>query len=417
MTGQLAKALAATLEEGGSPKERERKVLDFWQERGVFKASLRPKNKGKKAKSKGTFVFYEGPPSANGLPGLHHVLGRTIKDIFCRYKTMQGYIVPRRAGWDAHGLPIELEVEKQLGITKKDIGQKVSVEAYNKACRKAVMRYKDAWDGVTRAIGFWLDLDKPYVTCDRAYVESVWSLLARLYERDLLYKGTSIQPYSPAAGTSLSQHELNQPGCYKEVKDLSLTVQFKVKGSEATYFLSWTTTPWTLPANNALAVGKDIRYAKVRTLNPYTFEEVYVILAEDCLPTYFAPDGAGKPIDKEAYQETKSLPYEVTDRCKGRDLMGMEYEQLMPYVPLQAPALRVYAGDFVTTKEGTGVVHIASTFGADDHRLSKEYNLPEVRVVRDGKSVPIVDEEGRFVREITDFSGRYVKAAYGKKSP
>ena len=396
-----------------SPRAREAKVLDFWDRKNVFKRSLKARLKGKRMAK--PFVFYEGPPSANGLPGAHHILGRAIKDTFCRYKAMTGFYVPRRAGWDAHGLPIELAVEQQLGITKRDIGHSISIKAYNEACRAAVTKYKKEWDKLTKDIGFWLDLDAPYITYDRQYIETVWQLLSRLYKKKLLYEGYSIQPYSPAAGTSLSQHELNQPGCYKEVKDLSIVVQFKIKDRTNEYFLSWTTTPWTLPANNALAVGSDVEYVRIQTINPYTFVPVVVILAARRMTTYFPPEGESKPITADFYKEHKVLPYKIIDRCKGSDLVGISYEQLMPYIPIRSPALQVYAGDFVTSEEGTGVVHIASTFGADDYALSKKECLPEVLVSRDGKTVPIVDESGRFVDEVVDFSGRYVKAAYGEQ--
>ena len=398
-----------------SLREREEEVLRFWEEKKIFQKATNRKRKGKggKVEEREDFIFYEGPPSANGLPGIHHVLGRTLKDVFCRYQTMMGKRVMRRAGWDAHGLPIELEVEKQLGITKEDIGRKVSVEQYNSACRRAVTKYKKEWDTLTRRIGFWLDLEKPYATHDKDYIETVWSLLAHLYRKGLLYKGHAIQPYSPAAGTSLSNHELNQPGCYKEVKDLSLVAQFKVKDTENDYLLAWTTTPWTLPANNALAVGTKLSYVKVRTLNPYTLQPIQVFLAKERLSAYFSPEGEGKPITEASHQADACLPYEIMGHYTGADLVGMSYEQLMPYIPLSAPALRVYAADFVTTREGTGIVHIAGTFGADDYKLCSRHGIPNVLVERAGKKAPIVDEQGRFVPEISDFAGRYVKAAYG----
>ncbi|MDN5201999.1 isoleucine--tRNA ligase [Fulvivirgaceae bacterium BMA10] len=383
-------------------------VLSFWKENGIFEKSIEIR------KGKPTFTFYEGPPSANGTPGIHHVMARAIKDLFCRYKTLKGFQVKRKGGWDTHGLPVELQVEKELGITKEDIGKKISVEEYNRKCKEAVMKFKDEWDDMTEKIGYWVDLDDPYITFDKKYMESIWYLLKKFYDNDLLYKGYTIQPYSPAAGTGLSSHELNQPGCYKMVKDTSITAQFKIKGSDNDYFLAWTTTPWTLPANSALAIGKNIDYVKVRTFNPYTFEPVNVILAKDRISAYFS--SKAKDLKVEAYQAgDKLIPYEVIETYKGSDLVGMEYEQLLPYVPLPHPAFTVVIGDYVTTEDGTGIVHISKTFGADDYRTCVQNGIPGILVKdEEGKDVPIVDKKGRFVKEITDFAGMYVKNYEGK---
>lgn len=377
-----------------------KEVLDFWEQHDIFHKSISTREGAK------SYVFYEGPPSANGSPGIHHVMARTIKDVFCRYKTLKGYVVKRKGGWDTHGLPVELQVEKELGITKEDIGTKISVEEYNDRCKEAVMKYKDRWDDLTVKMGYWLDLDDPYITFDSDYIETVWYLLKRLFDQGYLYKGYTIQPYSPAAGTGLSSHELNQPGTYKDVKDTSIVAQFKIRGTENDYFLAWTTTPWTLPANSALAVGENINYVKIATLNPYTHERINVILAEDRVGGYFDPKGEGLPMESDS----KVTPWEVTDRLKGKDLVGMDYEQLLPYIPLEKPAFTVVAGDFVTTEDGTGIVHISKTFGADDYRVSVKNNIPGVLVKDDeGNDVPIVDREGKFVSEITDFAGMYVK--------
>ena len=356
------------------------------------------------------YVFYEGPPSANGPPGLHHLLARTLKDIFCRYKTQQGYRVTRRAGWDTHGLPIELQVEKELGITKEDIGRSISICDYNLKCREAVLRYTTAWEEMTEKMGFWIDMQKAYRTSDSSYVESVWWLLGQLYERDLLYKSYSIQPYSPAAGTALSQHELNQPGCYREVKDFSITAQFKLLDSEKSYFLAWTTTPWTLPANSALAVGKDIVYAEVESCNRYSGEVLRVWLAADCLGRYFEEEGRDKPLSYRPGSQ-QPLPYKVLRYLKGSELQGWCYAQLMPYVPLPSPAFQVFCADFVNTEEGTGIVHISRAFGEDDNRLCAAEGIPGVFVKDEkGQEKPIVDTQGRFVEEISDFAGMPVKA-------
>ena len=383
-------------------------MLSHWKKNNIFEASLKNREGHK------DFTFYEGPPSANGTPGIHHVMARAVKDIFCRYKTLKGFKVERKGGWDTHGLPVELQVEKQLGITKEDIGKKISVEEYNQKCREAVMQYKGEWDDLTEKMGFWVDLDDPYITFDRKYMETLWYLLKKFYDKGLLYKGYTIQPYSPAAGTGLSSHELNQPGAYKDVKDTSLVAQFKIKGSENDYFLAWTTTPWTLPANNSLAVGEYINYVKVRTFNQYTYKPVNVILAADLVSKYF--DAKAEDLDFDDYKEgDKLIPWRIVESYKGRDLVGMEYEQLLPYVPLSAPALTVLAGDFVSIEDGTGIVHLAKTFGADDYRVSVKYNVPGVLVKdENGNEVPIVDKQGRFVSEITDFAGMYVKNYTGE---
>lgn len=363
-------------------------ILEFWDKNKVFERSV-SNREGSPA-----FTFYEGPPSANGTPGIHHVMARTVKDLVLRYKTLQGFQVKRKGGWDTHGLPVELQVEKQLGITKDDIGKKISIEEYNRKCRETVMMYKDQWDDLTVKMGFWVDLDNPYITYKKEYVESLWWLLKQLYDKKLLYKGYTIQPYSPSDGTGLSSHELNQPGCYKEVKDTSIVAQFKVKKDEQSnkffgendlYILAWTTTPWTLPSNTALVVGNNIDYVRVTTKNKYTNKPVDVILAADRFATYFT-------------NETPSQKF------KGKDLVGVQYEQLMPYVqPLYdaGKAFRVVNGDFVTTEDGTGIVHSSPTFGADDFRVSKQNGIPPI-TVRDqaGNEVPTVDKKGKFISQV-----------------
>jgi isoleucyl-tRNA synthetase len=378
-------------------------ILAYWKENRIFEKSVEIRAMAPR------FTFYEGPPSANGTPGIHHVMGRTVKDIFCRYKTLRGYRVGRKGGWDTHGLPVELQVEKELGITKEDIGQRISVEDYNLKCREAVMKFKREWDELTEIMGFWLDLSDPYITFDRDYMETLWYLLKKLYEKGLLYRGYTIQPYSPAAGTGLSSHELNQPGCYRDVKDSSVVAQFRISGKEDEYFLAWTTTPWTLPANNSLAVGENIRYVRIRTFNPYTYQPVRVILARDRVAAWF--NAAAENLDFDAYKPgDKLIPWRAEKEFRGRELEGIKYEQLLPYVPLPEPALRVIIGDFVTTEDGTGIVHVAKTFGADDFRISVKYGIPGVMVKDEkGNEVPIVDRQGRFVKEITDFAGMYVK--------
>ncbi len=378
-------------------------VLAYWNENDIFQKSIISRE------GKDPFTFYEGPPSANGTPGIHHVMARAVKDIFCRYKTLKGFQVKRKGGWDTHGLPVELQVEKELGISKEDIGKKISVEEYNQKCREAVMKFKDQWDDLTLQMGYWVDLDDPYITFEKNYMESIWHLLKKFHDQGLLYKGYTIQPYSPGAGTGLSSHELNQPGCYKIIKDTSIVAQFKIKNTENDYFLAWTTTPWTLPANSALAVGEKINYVKVRTFNPYTFLPVNVILAKDRLSTFF--DEKAKALSFDAYKpEDKLIPFEVIAAYTGKELAGTSYEQLMPYVPLPHPAFTVVVGDFVSTEDGTGIVHISKTFGADDYRVSVQNNIPGVLVKDDeGNEMPIVDKQGRFVKEITDFAGMYVK--------
>ena len=378
-------------------------VLSFWQENDIFRQSI------ERREGCPTFTFYEGPPSANGSPGIHHVMARTIKDIFCRYQTLKGYQVKRKGGWDTHGLPVELQVEKQLGITKEDIGEKISIEEYNQRCREAVMKFKGEWDDLTQRMGYWVDLEDPYITFERDYMESLWHLLKQFYDQGLIYKGYTIQPYSPAAGTGLSSHELNMPGTYKDVKDTSVTAQFKIKGTENDYLLAWTTTPWTLPANSAIAVGADIDYVKVRTFNPYTYAPVNVILARDRMEGYFNPKA--KNVKLVDYQPgDKLIPYEVVDTMKGSDLEGTKYEQLMPYVPLPNPAFTVVSADFVTTEDGAGLVHLAKTFGSDDFRTLEKLGVPAVLVKdENGNPAPIVNKQGRFVKEITDFAGMPVK--------
>ena len=383
-------------------------ILSHWKNNNIFEASLKNREGHKE------FTFYEGPPSANGTPGIHHVISRAVKDIFCRYKTLKGFKVERKGGWDTHGLPVELQVEKQLGITKEDIGKKISVEEYNQKCREAVMQFKSEWDDLTEKMGYWVDLDDPYITFDRKYMETLWSLLKKFYDKGLLYKGYTIQPYSPAAGTGLSSHELNQPGAYRDIKDTSLVAQFKIKGTDNDYFLAWTTTPWTLPANNSLAVGEYINYVKIKTFNQYTFKPVNVILARDRIFSFF--NDKSENLNFDAYKGgDKLIPWAIVDSYKGRDLVGMEYEQLMPYVPLTTPALSVLSGDFVTLDDGTGIVHLAKTFGADDYRVSVKNNVPGVLVKdENGNEMPIVDKQGRFVKEIIDFAGMYVKNYTGE---
>ena len=375
-------------------------VLGFWKESKIFEKSV--SNRA----GKETFTFYEGPPSANGTPGIHHVMGRTIKDIFCRYKTLRGFQVKRKGGWDTHGLPVELQVEKELGITKEDIGNKISVEEYNQRCRETVMRYKGEWDDLTERIGYWVDLDDPYITFDPKYIESLWYLLKQLYQKDLLYKGYTIQPYSPAAGTGLSSHELNQPGCYREVKDTSITAQFKVKGREDEYLLAWTTTPWTLPANSALAVGEKLDYVKVRTFNPYTFVSQTVILAKTRMGVYF--NSKAKDLKIEDYKAgDRLIPYKIIEEFKGKELVGLAYEQLFPVeeLALPDPAFTVISADYVTTEDGTGIVHQAKAFGADDFRTLEQKGVPGIFVKdENGVDIPSVDRQGKFLPMV----GRYL---------
>lgn len=384
-------------------------VLAFWEKEKIFEQSVENRE------GDPSFTFYEGPPSANGTPGIHHVMARTIKDIFCRFKTLQGYQVKRKGGWDTHGLPVELQVEKQLGITKEDIGSKISIADYNRKCRETVMMYKDQWDDLTRKMGYWVDLEHPYITYEAAYIETLWWILKQLYNKGLLYKGYTIQPYSPAAGTGLSSHELNLPGTYKNVKDTSIVAQFKVirnaqseflfnpDPADGVYILAWTTTPWTLPSNTALAVGKDIRYVVVDTYNIYTHQPVRVVLGKDLLGKYFSEKGSAIPLN-DYKQGDKVIPWKVVKEVSGKELVGVRYEQLMPYLkPLynSDKAFQVVAGDFVTTDEGTGVVHTSPTFGADDFRVARQYNIPPL-TVRDesGSELPVVDRKGKFVKQI-----------------
>lgn len=385
-----------------------KEILQFWEENDIFDKSLKNREGNK------PFVFYEGPPSANGVPGIHHVMARAIKDIFCRYQTLKGKYVSRKGGWDTHGLPVEIGVEKKLGITKEDIGTKISIEDYNKACRTEVMKYKSLWDDLTVKMGYWVDLDDPYITFDNKYIETVWHLLSKLNEKGLIYKGYSIQPFSPAAGTGLSTHELNQPGCYRDVKDSTLTAQFKIVRSDKSeklfsdafgdvFFLAWTTTPWTLPSNTALAVGKNINYVRVKTFNPYTHEKVTVILAEKLVGNFFPEKNAELKLeDYEAGQ--KAIPFEVLGKCKGSELEGIRYEQLMPFAqPEEGDSFKVLIGDFVTTEDGTGIVHIAPSFGADDFRIAAQNGIG---------ALTMVDKTGRFTKEMGEFAGRFVKAEY-----
>jgi isoleucyl-tRNA synthetase len=406
-------------------------IRQFWEDEKIFEQSVRQRPTDR------SFVFYEGPPSANGKPGIHHVMARTVKDLFCRYRTLKGYRVERKGGWDTHGLPIELQVEKELGITKEDIGKKISVDAYNAACRSTVMRYKDLWDDVTRKMGYWVDLDNPYITFENDYIESVWWLLRQLYDKktasgeSFLYKGFTIQPFSPAAGTGLSSHELNMPGTYKEVTDISAIAMFKVvrnsssehlfeSETEDLRILAWTTTPWTLPSNVALTVGPNIEYVKVQTLSPYTGQPVSVVLAKPRLTAYFNPEDEGQPLDGFKVGD-KKLPYRVAKNdIPGSALVGIRYEQLLPTPAastpeLEANAFRVIPGDWVTTEDGTGVVHTAPYFGADDFRACKAAGVPFIGLPNakaPDLPFPLVDRQGKFVDEVPEFGGRFVKAEY-----
>ncbi len=409
--------------------EVNQQVLAQWSQEQLFARSLELR-KGAPA-----FVFYEGPPSANGMPGIHHVMARSIKDIFCRYKTMKGFLVERKAGWDTHGLPVELGVEKALGITKEDIGKSISVAEYNAACRTDVMKFTREWEDLTAQMGYWVDMDHPYITYDNRYIESLWYLLKQMYGKGLLYKGYTIQPYSPAAGTGLSSHELNQPGCYRDVKDTTCIAQFRIKSPDSAlvghgeaYFLAWTTTPWTLPSNTALCVGPEIDYVGVRTFNPYSGAPITIVMAEALLGTLFALELEGAEALAAYEQGQKQLPYQIIARWKGRDLVGLEYEQLLPWVKPTEGAFRVISGDFVTTEDGTGIVHIAPTFGADDNRVAKAFGVPALLVIdKAGNERPLVDLQGRFYpledlcpdfvrdrvgEEYASFAGAYVKNAY-----
>ena len=443
-----------------------KEMLEQWDNHSLFENSM------KEREGCPTFVFFEGPPSANGMPGIHHVMARTIKDIICRYKTMRGFHVKRKAGWDTHGLPVELGVEKTLGITKEDIGTKISVDEYNAACRREVMKYTKEWTDLTHKMGYWVDLDNPYITYDNRYIESVWWLLSELYKKGYLYKGYTIQPYSPGAGTGLSSHELNQPGCYRDVKDLTATALFTIKdpkegmtGWGHPCFLAWTTTPWTLPSNTALCVGPKFEYVAIRTFNPYNGEKLTVIMAADLVNSYFKKEGASLSLD-DYKQGDKILPYEIVAHYTGEELVGMKYHQLMPwvkpteklsehsadyvkdfatshpdnvfsvgndrFVEMEDAAFRVIAGDYVTTDDGTGIVHIAPTFGADDAKVAKAANIPPLfMITTKGETRPMVDLQGKFylmsdlapefidkcvnVDEYGRHAGEYVKNAYDPK--
>ncbi|HEU5364622.1 MAG TPA: class I tRNA ligase family protein, partial [Hanamia sp.] len=390
-------------------------ILKSWSEEKAFEKSVSNRD------GKTPFVFYEGPPSANGMPGIHHVISRTLKDLVCRYKTMQGFQVKRKGGWDTHGLPVELGVEKLLGITKEDIGKSISVEEYNATCRREVLKFKDKWDEVTQKMGYWVDLKHPYITFENDYIETLWWCLKELYKKGYLYESVSIQPYSPAAGTGLSSHELNQPGTYKDVKDTSATVMFKVNrnseseflfanhDSDETFFMAWTTTPWTLPSNLGLTVGADIEYSLIRTFNPYTHLPINVILASDLISNYFKAEAKILPLNE--YKATdKLIPWERIATFKGSDLEGLTYEQLMPFeanslekireITPGAEPFKVILGDFVTTEDGTGIVHTAPAFGAEDFRVGKKNNLG---------ILILVDKEGKFIKGVGEFSGRFVK--------
>jgi len=393
----------------------EKEVLDRWEKEKAFQKSIEVREGAK------PFVFYEGPPSANGMPGIHHVISRTLKDLVCRYKTMQGFKVERKGGWDTHGLPIELGVEKELGITKEDIGKKISIAEYNQKCREAVLRYKDKWDDLTTKMGYWVDLQNPYITFTNEYIETLWWCLKELYNKGLLYKSVSIQPYSPAAGTGLSSHELNQPGTYRNVKDTSTVAMFRAKksaqsqflfdaaGNDEVYYLAWTTTPWTLPSNLGLTVGPNIDYVLVKTFNPYTHLPVNVVLAKALLSKYFKPEGENGDFENYTEKE-KILPWKILTEFKGKDLENLEYEQLIPAeansleavhaITPDAKPWRILLGDFVTTEDGTGIVHTAPAFGADDFRVGKKYNIG---------ILTLVDKEGKFVDGLGEFSGRYIK--------
>nr|WP_298655580.1 isoleucine--tRNA ligase [uncultured Flavobacterium sp.] len=404
-------------------------VLDFWKKNNIFEQSVTSREGAT------PYVFFEGPPSANGLPGIHHVMARAIKDIFCRYKTQKGYQVKRKAGWDTHGLPVELGTEKELGITKEDIGNPeslrgISVTEYNEACKRTVMRYTDVWNDLTEKMGYWVDMEDPYVTYKSKYMESVWWLLKQIYNKDLLYKGYTIQPYSPKAGTGLSSHEVNQPGSYRDVTDTTVVAQFKTKketlpnflqGFGTIHILAWTTTPWTLPSNTALTVGPKIDYVLVQTFNQYTFEPVNVVLAKNLVGKQFGKGffASTEATDFEKFKAgDKNIPYQILAECKGSDLVGIRYEQLMPLaLPYQNPenAFRVIAGDFVTTEDGTGIVHTAPTFGADDAKAAKEATpeVPPMLVLdENGNTVPLVDLQGKFISNLDEYSGKYVKNEY-----
>jgi len=392
-------------------------IRKYWEENDTFQKSLDTRDKNN------SFVFFEGPPSANGTPGIHHVMARTIKDIVCRYQTLNGKHVVRKAGWDTHGLPVELGVEKKLGITKEDIGKKISVDDYNRACREEVMKYKDMWDDLTRKMGYWVNLDDPYITFKNEYIETLWFLLKDLYNKGLLYKGYTIQPYSPAAGTGLSSHELNMPGCYRDVKDLTCVAMFRLKAEQSKFtklpfntdipfgkvqVIAWTTTPWTLPSNTALCVGPNIEYNLVKSVNPVSGEPAYIILGKPLMASFF-PSEEEKPCFEDWKVGDKKLPYEVLGTVKGSELVGLEYEQLIPWVNPGEGAFRIIPGDYVTTEDGTGIVHIAPTFGADDKRVAMQAGIPPLQMIdKDGKVQPMVDRTGKFFR-IEDLDAEFVK--------
>ena len=406
-----------------------KEVLKKWQDGDIFHKSLEIRE------GYPSFVFYEGPPSANGMPGIHHVIARSIKDIFCRYKTMKGFLVNRKAGWDTHGLPVELGVEKSMGITKEDIGKKISVADYNAACRRDVMKFTKEWEDLTDKMGYWVDMENPYITYDNRYIETLWYLLKELYKKGLLYKGYTIQPYSPAAGTGLSSHELNQPGCYRDVKDTTCTAQFHILDPKPemaqfgdAFFLAWTTTPWTLPSNTALCVGPNITYVAVQTYNPYTGMPMTVVLAKDLMDAHFNPKAAGLELSDYKIGD-KLIPFKVVGEWKGPELAGMHYEQLIPWVNPGEGAFRVITGDYVTTEDGTGIVHIAPTFGADDDRVAKAAGVPPLMMIdKDGNRRPMVDMTGKFylledldpefvqtrmnAADYDPFQGKFVKNAY-----
>ncbi|HOD88720.1 MAG: isoleucine--tRNA ligase [Bacteroidales bacterium] len=412
-------------------------MQELWKKENTFEQSVETRKDNK------PFIFFEGPPSANGTPGIHHVMARAIKDVVCRYKTLTGYRVDRKAGWDTHGLPVELSVEQTLGITKEDIGKKISIKEYNNTCRKEVMKYKDLWEKLTEQMGYWVDMDNPYITCDNRYIETVWYLLKDLFDKNLLYKGYTIQPYSPAAGTGLSTHELNQPGCYKDVKDTTVVALFSVIRNEISeklyknanpnlYILAWTTTPWTLPSNTALAVGPEIKYVKINTFNPYSGNPISLIVCKDRISAYFKADMQNA--DFEAYKPgDKNIPWQIIEEYSGKDLVGVSYEQLIDWVKTKSPAFKVIAGDYVTTEDGTGIVHIAPTFGADDARVAKAAGIPALILNdKDGNICPMVDKQGKFFRiedlhpdfvknyvnveTYKDFAGRFVKNEYDENA-
>jgi len=390
-----------------------KEINELWRKEETFERSLSSRE------GNPSFVFYEGPPSANGVPGIHHVMARAIKDIFCRYKTQSGFHVKRKAGWDTHGLPVELSVEKAMNITKEDIGKKISIEEYNKACREDVMKYTDVWEDLTEKMGYWIDMSDPYITYDNKYIETLWYLLKEMMKKDFLYKGYTIQPYSPAAGTGLSTHELNQPGCYRDVKDTTVVAQFNIQKDQTSeflfketnteiYILAWTTTPWTLPSNTALTIGKKIDYSLIETYNQYTGKKIAVILASDLTGNYFSVKNAELSFD-EYEKGDKHIPFRLLKTFAGSELLGITYDQLLDWVRPDGKAFKVIAGDFVTTEEGTGVVHTAPTFGADDYRVAAENGISAINLLDKGGFMnPLVDKKGRFFR-LEDLDSVFVK--------